>query len=343
MPCWVFLVREGNVTFEPFMAPNSPSILLPPLLDHIEKAWQSRADLRSTTNSLRIVNGLYSGWPGLVLDLYAEHLVLFAYAPQYRTLSQVEAGSIAARVGATSLTLKDRTQPGEAGREGSRLVFGSAPEVIEAEEHGLRYRIELAHPSNVGLFLDTRAVRGWLKVEAQGQVLNLFSYTCSLGVAAQAAGAETTNVDISKRYLAWGRENYQRNDLPDDPTSFRTMHAERYLDWALGKGQVFDMVVLDPPSFSRFEGKTFTLARDYARLVAKCAALIAPGGTLIAMANFSEASPARMREWILPGLVDKAWRHAEWSLIQPEADFDVPEVWRATDEGMLVGWRISQR
>lgn len=325
------------------MASNSSPLVLLPLLDHIEKAWQSRAHLLATTDSLRIVNGLYSGWPGLVLDKYGEHLVLFAYAPQYRALSVAESSAIAAVVGAKSLTLKDRSQPGEAGREGSRLVFGEAPEVIEAVEHGLRYRIELAHPFNVGLFLDTRAVRGWLKTEAQGQVLNLFSYTCSLGVAAQAAGAETTNVDISKRYLAWGRENYQRNDLPDDPTAFRAMHAERYLDWALGKGQVFDMVLLDPPSFSRFEGKTFALARDYARLVAKCVSLLAPGGTLIAMANFSEASPARMREWIQPGLVDKAWRHAEWALIQPEADFDPPEAWRQTDEGMLVGWRISQR
>jgi 23S rRNA G2069 N7-methylase RlmK/C1962 C5-methylase RlmI len=96
MPYWDFLVRDGNVTFGPFMASNSSPILLPTLLKHIENAWQGRSALLATTNSLRIVNGTSSGWPGLVIDKYADHLVLFAYAPQYRALSQSEAGAIAA-------------------------------------------------------------------------------------------------------------------------------------------------------------------------------------------------------------------------------------------------------
>lgn len=311
------------------------------LLDAAVAAERRRSALELNSNAWRILNGVYSGTPGLALDVYAGHLVLFAYHPSLRALTPALAQPLCQALGARSLTLKDRTQKGEAGREGSQWLWGEAPEIVWAQEGALRFRIELAHPFNVGLFLDTRPVRRWLAEQGPKRVLNLFSYTCSLGLAAAAAGAATVNVDISKRYLTWGRENYQANGLSEGPESFRAMPSERFLDWAHSKGQRYDVVILDPPSFARHEGKTFALPRDYPRLAAKAAALLNPGGFLLAMTNYAAVSPETFKTWLIDALPPTVVSPSHWERIQPDPDFDVPSIWRRTEEGMLMGWRIQ--
>ncbi len=311
------------------------------LLDAAMAAGMRRQTLGLNSNAWRILNGVYSETPGIALDVYAGHLVLFAYHPSIRSLAPALAQPLCQALGAQSLTLKDRTQKSEAGREDSQLLWGEAPEIVWAQEGALRYRIELSHAFNVGLFLDTRPVRRWLAGQGPVRALNLFSYTCSLGLAAAATGGAVVNVDISKRYLAWGRENYQANGLDAGPECFRAMPSERFLDWAHSKAQRYDVVILDPPSFARHEGKTFALPRDYPRLAGKAAALLNPGGFLLAMTNYAAVSPETFKAWLIDAMPPSVISPSDWERIQPDPDFDVPSTWRRTEEGMLMGWRIQ--
>lgn len=267
---------------------------------------QQKKALLEETNAIRLLNRGASGTPGLVAELYDAHLIVYDYGVDE---SGVHAGKMLAQVapawltefGWQSIVLLDRTQAGEEGRSDSRVLAGTPPEQTFVREGPLRFRVEPHHPRNVGLFLDARELRTWLRGHSAGtRVLNLFSYTCSLGLAALGGGAEdVVNVDISDRYLKWGRENLKLNDLPGSKCRFTSMDSERYLDWAAKKDLFFDQIILDPPVFSRFEGKTFRFDVDYFRLVSKCLALLSPSGVLHTVTNFSGITSHAFKQRLL--------------------------------------------
>lgn len=270
-------------------------------------AWERKKTLWAENGAVRLLNARVSGTPRRVFELYGKHGILYDYGPESapesddRNIGKIETGALRAaaprwldRFGWESVSWLDRASAGDSGRSGNHALAGDPPEEIVIRENGLAFRLEPRHPRNVGLFLDTRPLRRELFETARGaRVLNLFCYTGSLGLAALAGGAEeVVQVDVSARYLDWGRENLRLNQLPADRARFTRMDSERYLDWALKKGLRFDHILLDPPVFSRFDGKVFRFATDYFRLAAKCAALLAPGGTLHAVTNYSGVRPA---------------------------------------------------
>ena len=176
----------------------------------------------------------------------------------------------------------------------------------------------------MGLFLDMREVRGWVGQMARGRkVLNLFAHTCSLGVSATLGGAtRVLNLDVSKTYLEWGKANYGLNDLAVDPHDFVFGEAFDWLGRIARRRERFDMVILDPPSFS---STPFSVVRDYPRLVEAAAAATSPGGILLAATNHSTTSDQRFDAWLDNGLAH-ARRHGQllqqWQ--EPAADFPVP-------------------
>jgi len=303
-------------------------------------AWEKRAALLTQTEAIRVLNGVYSGTPGLVLEWFAGHLVLFAYSAPVLEHAQTLGEFLVTLTGAQSASLKDRLAKGEEGRGQGRVLWGEAPAEIWIREGNIRFRIELDHPRNVGLFLDTRKLRSRLgDGSLKGQrVLNLFSYTCSLGLAAALGGAsEVVNVDVSKRYMDWGRSNFLGNSLTEKAWIFKAMSAERYLDWALEKGQRFDQVLLDPPSFARFDGMIITFAKDYFRLASKAAQLISVGGSLHALTNFAGVHPESFSDSLSQALNTAGWRSQKLVGLGPDLDFEPPYPWRTTEEGMLLG------
>ncbi len=191
-------------------------------------------------------------------------------------------------------------------------------------ESGARYLIRPAAGLSVGLFLDMREVREWVRNMARGRtVLNLFAYTCSLGVSAMLGGAERVlNVDVSKPYLEWGQENYRLNDLTPDPHDFVFGDAFDWLRRLARRNERFDMVIVDPPSFS---STPFSVVRDYPRLIEAAVGALAPGGILLAATNHSSTSDQRFDAWLDNGLA-RARRHGQllqqWQ--EPAADFPVP-------------------
>jgi 23S rRNA (cytosine1962-C5)-methyltransferase len=131
------------------------------------------------------------------------------------------------------------------------------------------------------------------------EVLNAFAYTCGFSVCAAAGGARTTNLDLSRKYLEWGRRNFALNGM--DPAGHDFIYGDAF-DWLrrlARKGRQFDVVVLDPPTFSLSkEHGPFQARQDYGRLTSAAVPLIKPDGLLFASTNAAGFSAEKFLEQI---------------------------------------------
>jgi 23S rRNA (cytosine1962-C5)-methyltransferase len=122
-------------------------------------------------------------------------------------------------------------------------------------------------------------------------VLNCFAYTCAFSVCAARGGARATSLDLSRKYLDWGRRNFELNGL--DPAAHDFIYGDVF-DWLkrlAKKSRTFDVIILDPPTFSRSPGRgDFRSETDYGRLVSLALPLLRPGGTLLASTNTARLS-----------------------------------------------------
>lgn len=179
-----------------------------------------------------------------------------------------------------------------------------------AVEWGLRYRVELGTGLSTGIFLDQRDNRRWLLDQSHDRsVLNTFSYTCAFSVAAGAGGARrTVSIDASAGALDRGRENFALNGLTD-PERYDFIRGD-VLDWLPRmhrRGDRFDTVILDPPSYSKVKSRRFAAQRDYAELVEMAARLVSPGGHLLACINHSRVDRPALQQMVRDGC-EKAGR-----------------------------------
>ena len=155
-------------------------------------------------------------------------------------------------------------------------------------ENGLTFLVNFGEGLATGIFLDQRENRRrLLTMPLTGKtVLNTFAYTCAFSVAAAKAGAVTTSVDLSKNYLEWGKDNFRANDLDPAGHEFIFGDAFEWLKRLAKRGQRWDVVILDPPTFSTTKkGRVFQAARDYEDLAALAMPLVAPGGWLLCSTN----------------------------------------------------------
>lgn len=178
-------------------------------------------------------------------------------------------------------------------------------------ENGLRYRIDFAAGYAQGIFLDQRDNRLTVRERCSRlkapNVLNLFAYTCAFSVAAAAGGAHTVSVDLSRASLERGRENFRLNGLDDAAHEFIAGDVEDHLRRFAKRGRRFDLIVLDPPSFSRdHAGKVFRLGRDLPDLVGLAASLLPERkthGALLASTNLRALPPGGLRRLVRGGIL----------------------------------------
>ncbi len=168
------------------------------------------------------------------------------------------------------------------------------PMQTEVQEAGVIYGLDFAAGYSAGLFIDQRANRARLAALRPARVLNTFAYTCSFSVVAALAGAETLSLDLSRRSLARGEENFRRNGL--DPALGHRFIADDVLEVLprlARRGELFNAIVLDPPTFSRNQaGQPFQVQRDFGRLVELALGVAAPGAALLLSVNHSELTPS---------------------------------------------------
>lgn len=232
----------------------------------------------------------------------------------YADLSAEQEQRLAAACGETGLeSVYLKRRPPEARHaanvERERLsppqpVWGEARPEVVALEGGVPYLIRPGADLSIGLFGDARPARAWIRQHTPpgGRVLNTFAYTCGFGLNAALAGAGSVkNLDLSRKVLAWGQENYALSGLDAPDADF--LYGDVF-DWLqrLGKrGELFELVILDPPGFARSKAGVWRSERDYARLLAQAAAVTAAGGQVLALCNHAGVSAAAFEKMLLSG------------------------------------------
>ena len=258
------------------------------------------------------------------VDVYGEHIHLQEYdtgwlmhPEEYRQwLADVcEAVQFVTGFPAQNIHLKQRArQKGTAQYEKT----GTSGEDFIVCEHGRRFWVNLDKYLDTGLFLDHRNTRKKVGDTAAGKrFLNLFSYTGSFTVYAATGGAiSSETVDLSNTYLDWAKRNFELNGM--DLAAHRIVRADvfQYLDEAAQQDKQFDLMVLDPPSFSNSKKMLdiLDIQRDQAKLVDGAMRLLAPQGTLYFSNN--------LRSFTLDGVLAERYR------IKDISRFSVPEDFR---------------
>lgn len=265
-------------------------------------ALAKRRPVRRYTNALRLVNGLGDGLKGLVLEQYDRHLAAQIFHERWLREKEGLTDFVKTRCGGRCFIVKDRTEissPRPEAFKTSVWIEHSTSQTI-VEEYGLKFGVDLNDTLNSGLFLDMRRNRTIVAAVAAGRkVLNCFAYTCSFGVHCRKAGAsKVVNVDISPKSLARGRANYELNGLNASENEFIRGDVMQYLKRALVKTNCFDLIILDPPSFARYEGKTFSVKKDLGKLIESAIKVLNPDGTLFVSTNFSGLSHAHLEEMV---------------------------------------------
>jgi 23S rRNA (cytosine1962-C5)-methyltransferase len=172
-----------------------------------------------------------------------------------------------------------------------QLMFGDANENLQtiANEHFLKFGVDFSAGYSVGLFTDQRENRHFVRQAKPKRVLNCFAYTCSFSVAAAAVGAQTVSIDLSKKSLARGKENFALNSLPTNDHRFIADDVLTVLPRLARKGEKFDMIILDPPTFSRsHQGKVFHVANDFEHLLSTALELADRDSHILLSTNCSD-------------------------------------------------------
>lgn len=219
-----------------------------------------------------------------------------------------------------------------------QLVLGeAASEAFAIRENGVRFEIRFGEGYSVGLFLDQRDNRRRLLVNhvaadfpafpggaADAEVLNVFAYTCGFSVCAAKAGARTTSLDLSRKYLDWGRRNFELNGLDPAAHDFIYGDAFEWLRRLAKKGRRFDAVLLDPPTFSTSKQTgVFRAEADFGRLLAAALPLVKPAGLIFASTNAADLEPERFLESARRAIQNGGRRIAKQHYVPQPPDFPI--------------------
>lgn len=202
-------------------------------------------------------------------------------------------------------------------------------------ENGVLLRVGLGRGLPTGLYLDLRNGRRLLQQEAKGlRVLNTFAYTCGVQVAAAVGGAvRTLSIDAAQPALDEGHKSLQANGV-SDPGAHTQLRGDvlAVLPRLARRGERFDWVVLDPPSYAKVKERRFSVLHDYPELVALAAQVLVPGGRLLACANHLELDHKKLERLVRAGLGQAGRTVVNVTQLAPQVDF---EAGRA--KGLVVG------
>lgn len=342
---------SGHNPIRPSAAAGSPASGEAKVLELLGKAAGRRRALVAggSTQAFRIFSGVADGIDGLFIDVYGVGAVVAMY--EGRIPRSLEAGKLCQLVldvlgpmGVRAVYLKpfprDRSKIGGALPEEVTAEQPRAGEAVDEaiviREHEWNLEVRLYDGFSTGLFLDQRENRAFVSRAVANMrrvrggvvtVLNTFAYTCAFSVAAAKGGAVTTSVDVSGRYLDWGRRNFAHNGLDVGAHRFAKMDTFEFLEYAKRKTLRYDLIVLDPPSFasgSKRKGiRPWSSVADYARLVTAASGVLTRQGMIVASTNTQElCRPGRLEREITRGLGEEPRWHV---LPPPPPDFEREE------------------
>jgi 23S rRNA (cytosine1962-C5)-methyltransferase len=276
----------------------------------LDQAWvdekvQQALDLRqrhldlTDTNAYRLINAEGDFLPGLTVDRYGDYLMIQLFSRIWRPHLPLLVSALQKALQPVGIYEKFRPQQtrklADKPKQLSKLLCGRPVSGrLKVLENGLTLLVDLEEGLNTGLFGDQRDNRRDLMARAAGvKVLNLFAYTGAFSVAAAVAGAaRVTSVDASAQYLDWARENFEANRLNPKRHDFLVGDCRNVLQDLQRQGRTFDIIIMDPPSFSTVGKSRFTTSGGTSDLVTEALPLLQSGGVLITSSNHQKVDLA---------------------------------------------------
>lgn len=312
----------------------------------------SRSSLRTSlidieqTNAFRLIHGASDGWPGWYVERLGNYLLSQSEQPlssrqldYLKELSPIASANSSSAVSIYHKTLNRQVRRTSVNEASPQPIFGEpAPERFAILENGVQFELSFNEGYSVGLFLDQRDNRRRLltghiasgfdfksaRADAPVEILNAFAYTCGFSVCAAKSGARVTSLDLSKKYLEWGKRNFALNDL--DPAAHDFIYGDAF-DWMrrlAKKSRAFDLIVLDPPTFSQSkEHGAFRVEKDYGRLVTAALPLLKADGILLASTNAADWEPAAFLESVSGAIQSANRKIVQQHYVPQPPDFPV--------------------
>ena len=262
------------------------------------------------TTAFRLFNQEGDGFGGLTVDLYGDYAVFSWYNSYVYQIRKVISEAFR-QVFPEVLGAYEKIRFKGLDYESAHIYGQDAPDFFTVLENGVLYQVFMNDGLMTGIFLDQHEVRGSLVDGlAMGKsLLNMFSYTAAFSVAAVIGGAsQTTSVDLAKRSRELSQAHFQANGISTDEHRFVVMDVFEYFKYAKRKGLTYDVIVLDPPSFARNKKQTFSVAKDYHKLISQSLEILNPGGIIIASTNAANVSRQKFTEQIDKGFAGRSYQ-----------------------------------
>ena len=262
------------------------------------------------TTAFRLFNQEGDGFGGLTVDLYGDYAVFSWYNSYVYQIRQTISEAFR-QVFPEVLGTYEKIRFKGLDYESAHVYGQEAPDFFTVLENGVLYQVFMNDGLMTGIFLDQHEVRGSLVDGlAMGKsLLNMFSYTAAFSVAAAMGGAsQTTSVDLAKRSRELSQAHFQANAISTDDHRFIVMDVFEYFKYAKRKGLTYDVIVLDPPSFARNKKQTFSVAKDYHKLISQSLEILNPEGIIIASTNAANVSRQKFTEQIDKGFAGRRYQ-----------------------------------
>ena len=262
------------------------------------------------TTAFRLFNQEGDGFGGLTVDLYGDYAVFSWYNSYVYQIRQTISEAFR-QVFPEVLGAYEKIRFKGLDYESAHVYGQEAPDFFTVLENGVLYQVFMNDGLMTGIFLDQHEVRGSLVDGlAMGKsLLNMFSYTAAFSVAAAMGGAsQTTSVDLAKRSRELSQAHFQANGISTDDHRFIVMDVFEYFKYAKRKDLTYDVIVLDPPSFARNKKQTFSVAKDYHKLISQSLEILNPGGIIIASTNAANVSRQKFTEQIDKGFAGRNYQ-----------------------------------
>ena len=262
------------------------------------------------TTAFRLFNQEGDGFGGLTVDLYGDYAVFSWYNSYVYQIRKVISEAFR-QVFPEVLGAYEKIRFKGLDYESAHVYGQEAPDFFTVLENGVLYQVFMNDGLMTGIFLDQHEVRGSLVggLAVGKSLLNMFSYTAAFSVAAAMGGAsQTTSVDLAKRSRELSQAHFQANGISTDDHRFIVMDVFEYFKYAKRKGLTYDVIVLDPPSFARNKKQTFSVAKDYHKLISQSLEILNPEGIIIASTNAANVSHQKFTEQIDKGFAGRSYQ-----------------------------------
>ena len=272
----------------------------------LERALRHRQRVVQDTNAMRLVFSESDGLPGLIVDQYADYLVV-----QVRTLGMERLRELWLPTLIEQLEPKgviERSEMASRAEEGlepvAGVLHGDAPELIEIEESGLTFLVPTDAGRKTGFYLDQRENRRRLAAQVRPgeRVLDLFCYTGAFALYAARAGAHAVGVDILPDAIDLAEVHARRNRLE---AHWIVENAFDWLPQAAEQGAQFDWIVLDPPAIAKRQDQKDSLRWAIWKLVYHALPLLSEGGRLVVCSCAYQLSLAEMLDTVRLAATDR--------------------------------------